>query len=81
MNETTSSFEKFIIASEQFSNLPVTGALLVLLIISLTSAWYLFRSKIKDSEFLKVKLEKSLDEIKDDIQELKTLLIQLRSIK
>lgn len=81
MNETTSSFEKFIIASEQFSNLPVTGALLVLLIISLASAWYLFRSKIKDSEFLKVKLEKSLDEIKDDIQELKTLLIQLRSIK
>lgn len=81
MNETTSSFEKFIIASEQFSNLPVTGALLVLLIISLASSWYLFRSKIKDSEFLKVKLEKSLDEIKDDIQELKTLLIQLRSIK
>lgn len=81
MNETTSSFEKFIIASEQFSNLPVTGALLVLLIISLASSWYLFRSKVKDTEFLKVKLEKSLDGIKDDIQELKTLLIQLRSIK
>lgn len=66
--------------ASKVENLGIVGVVFLLFIVLLIISLYLLRLKVKDSDYVKTKVSESLCEIKDDLQEIKTLIMTLRGV-